>query len=258
MKNLVTGFLLALQFFTSFPIRKTLPMTNKSVTAMFGAMPFVSLLMGLIIVFVLTVNNYYFEFSPLFLAILVVVLNIVMTGGLHLDGWIDLGDAYFSYRDRQRRLEILSDSRVGAFGAIALVILLLLKIGIFYDMFLKRPSNLYYYFLFVPVLCRMAMLIYFNLSVNVKESGLASFFKNQVMPKRLWIFIECYLVFIIIAAYLLKDIFLVVLLFSMFIVTLLYRKWTYVHFGGMTGDLLGALYEGMELVLWGVLLLLFI
>ncbi|MFC5541464.1 MAG: adenosylcobinamide-GDP ribazoletransferase [Bacilli bacterium] len=255
MKNLVYGFLLSLQFFTSFPIRKALPMTDKSVTAMFGAMPFISLLMGMAVVLVIRLNDVYFEFSPLFLAILVAVLNVAMTGGLHLDGWIDLGDAYFSYRDKEKRLEILSDSRVGAFGAIALAVLLLLKVGIFHEMFLQRPSHLFYYVLIVPLLCRLAIMIYFNMSVNVKESGLAAYFKKQVIPGRLWIFIGVYLLIILVFGILLKDVFFFVLLVVMLISALFYRNWTYKHFGGMTGDLLGALYEGMELVLWGILLL---
>jgi len=249
------GFLLSLQFFTSFPIRKTLPMTNKSVTAMFGAMPIISLLMGMAIVIVIHFNTVYFEFSTLFLAILIVVLNIVMTGGLHLDGWIDLGDAYFSYRDREKRLEILSDSRVGAFGVIAFVVLILLKIGMIHEILLKQPYELYVYFLIVPILCRLAILIYFNSSKSVKDSGLAAYFKKQVIANHLWIFIGCYLLLLFFSAIMLKNLLFIVLLVGMLLATFIYRKWTYKHFGGMTGDLLGALYEGMELVLWGILLL---
>lgn len=230
-------------------------MNRKTVTAMFGAKPLIGLLMGINVVIVILLNEAYFGYSPLLLAIVVVVLNILMTGGLHLDGWIDLGDAFFSYRDKEKRLEILSDSRVGAFGAIHLAVLLLLKTGILYEIFFRQPLNMHLFFLFVPFLCRMAMLIYFNCSMNVKETGLAAYYKKHVQTGALWIYIGCYLLLFLTAAFLLKEVLLLVLLVSMIILTFIYRKWTYVHFGGMTGDLLGALYEGMELALWGILLL---
>ena len=81
MKNIIVGLLLSLQFFTSFPIRKTLPMNNKTVTAMFGTMPFISFFMGVIVVLVILLNDVYFNFTPLFLAIIIVIINIMMTVG---------------------------------------------------------------------------------------------------------------------------------------------------------------------------------
>lgn len=255
MKNILNGFLLSLQFFTSIPIRKTLPMNQQSVTAMFCTMPIISFFMGLIIVFTNYLNNTFFQFTPLLLAIVIVVLNIAMTGGLHVDGWIDLSDAYFSYRDRERRLEILSDSRVGAFGAIGLFVMLLLKIAFFYEILIQQPHDMLYFFIFIPVLSRLAMLIYFNLTKNIKDTGLAAYFKNQVLDQHLWMYIVLYIFIIIFTSFILHNSTIFILLVCMFGFTILYRKWTIKHFGGMTGDLLGALYEGMELALWGILLL---
>jgi adenosylcobinamide-GDP ribazoletransferase len=56
----------------------------------------------------------------------VVALGIALTGGLHLDGAIDTADG-LAVTDRLRRLEVMQDSVVGAFGAIAAAIILLLK-----------------------------------------------------------------------------------------------------------------------------------
>ena len=61
-------------------------------------------------------------------AVLVVALWAVLTGGLHLDGLADCGDGLLAAVSPERRLEILKDSRIGAFGAIALVLHLLLKV----------------------------------------------------------------------------------------------------------------------------------
>lgn len=61
---------------------------------------------------------------------IIVVAWIIISGGLHLDGLMDSADGLFSGRDRERRLEIMKDSRVGAMGGIALVADILLKFAL--------------------------------------------------------------------------------------------------------------------------------
>lgn len=61
-------------------------------------------------------------------AVAIVVAWGVITAGLHLDGLSDTFDAVMSWRSRERKLEIMRDSRIGAMGAIALIALLALKI----------------------------------------------------------------------------------------------------------------------------------
>ncbi len=60
-------------------------------------------------------------------AALVLVAWIVLTGGLHLDGWADCCDALPASVTRERRLEILKDPRLGSFGVAGLGLLLLVK-----------------------------------------------------------------------------------------------------------------------------------
>jgi adenosylcobinamide-GDP ribazoletransferase len=52
---------------------------------------------------------------------------VSLTGGLHMDGLMDTADGLLSHRSRERMLEIMKDSRVGAMGVIACVLQLLLK-----------------------------------------------------------------------------------------------------------------------------------
>lgn len=59
---------------------------------------------------------------------LIVVMWAVITGALHLDGLMDSADGLFSGRDRDRKLEIMKDSRVGAMGAITLLMVIMLKL----------------------------------------------------------------------------------------------------------------------------------
>ena len=59
----------------------------------------------------------------------VVAFWFYLTGGLHADGYMDTADGLFSGRSRERMLEILKDSRVGAGGVTAFVFLVLLKVA---------------------------------------------------------------------------------------------------------------------------------
>ena len=64
---------------------------------------------------------------PAGVAGLMLIAGSFLTGGLHLDGLADFTDALGGSRDRERRLAIMKDTHMGAFGAIALVLLLLAK-----------------------------------------------------------------------------------------------------------------------------------
>lgn len=66
-------------------------------------------------------------------AVVITALWIAITGGLHLDGVMDTADG-LAVPDPKRRLEVMSDSRTGAFGSIAAILLILLKVGALADL----------------------------------------------------------------------------------------------------------------------------
>jgi adenosylcobinamide-GDP ribazoletransferase len=65
--------------------------------------------------------------QPLLGAALMVTCGAALTGALHLDGWGDCCDAFFVPADREKRLAIMADPRIGSFGTVGLVLLLLVK-----------------------------------------------------------------------------------------------------------------------------------
>ncbi|MFZ5631811.1 MAG: adenosylcobinamide-GDP ribazoletransferase [Bacillota bacterium] len=71
-----------------------------------------------------------FLFPPAAASAVVVVGLVLLTGGLHLDGFMDTMDGFFCGRPRERMLEIMRDSRVGAFGVVGVFCLLLLKFAL--------------------------------------------------------------------------------------------------------------------------------
>ncbi len=118
---------IAVQFLTIFKIRPypvaDLQETGKSA----WAFPVVGAFIGLLLVIIYSVLSGHVPSSVL--AIVVIGLWVVLTGGLHIDGWTDCWDALAASATPDRRFEILKDSRLGTFGAVALILLLLVKIG---------------------------------------------------------------------------------------------------------------------------------
>ena len=68
-----------------------------------------------------------FVFSPVIVSVITLVVWVVLTGGLHLDGLADCCDGLFASVSPARRLEIMKDPHVGAFGVIGLILILFLK-----------------------------------------------------------------------------------------------------------------------------------
>jgi adenosylcobinamide-GDP ribazoletransferase len=66
-------------------------------------------------------------FPPLAAGVLTLIIWVLLTGGLHLDGLADCCDGLFVSADKERRLEIMKDPRMGAFGVIGLILVLMLK-----------------------------------------------------------------------------------------------------------------------------------
>src|SRR5699024_2325245 len=114
----MTGILINLQFYTSIPIRKDFPMDKRQLTYVLQTFPVLGLIQGAIYAGFLYLLQMYTPFSDLMLALFLWLLMIILSGGIHLDGWIDTSDAYFSFKDPEKRLEILQDPRVGAFGVL--------------------------------------------------------------------------------------------------------------------------------------------
>ena len=111
--------------------------------------------------------------EPLTAAFLVAVM-IVVTRGLHLDGLMDVFDGVFGGFTPERRLEIMRDSRVGAFGVIGAIAVLLLKYGALVSLLmLPQPGKEWALFLF-PTLSRWTMVVLLGAFPYVRTQGLGS------------------------------------------------------------------------------------
>jgi adenosylcobinamide-GDP ribazoletransferase len=121
------SFQIALAFLTVFKSRIDPSPDMAEVGASAWAFPLVGAILGIILVLAGSVLSVFLPVLPA--AVLLVALWVVLTGGLHLDGWTDCWDALAASVPAERRFEILKDSRLGTFGALALILLIALKIG---------------------------------------------------------------------------------------------------------------------------------
>lgn len=256
MKNIWHSIQLAFQFFTVLPVHKEIPLTKVTITGMFAFLPWIGAVMGTAVAAVIYGLTEWTASSEVLLAFVIIGLFAIFTGGLHLDGFIDMGDAYFSYRDREKRLEILDDPRVGAFGVLSVLFLVLGKFVILHELFVQQKFELWM-LVFIPLCTRVGMSFYFMSLHCSKEKGLAYFFKTHIKPGLL----ICFMLLTLVVAY--SSLLFVtgftivpfVLMAVLAIVFLVFRQFTVRNFGGVSGDLLGASIEGMEVVLWLTLLL---
>lgn len=115
----------AFQFLTRLPVPVTLDYNDALFRRSVIFYPLVGAVIGLLVGSVGWLLQGWL--APGVTAALLLALWVAMTGGLHLDGLMDTADGIFSYRSREKMLEIMKDSRVGAMGVIACVLILLCK-----------------------------------------------------------------------------------------------------------------------------------
>jgi adenosylcobinamide-GDP ribazoletransferase len=173
----------------------------------------------------------------------------VVTGGLHLDGLSDVCDGLAARGSRERFLEVMKDSRVGAVGAVALVLALGLKYQAVLAVPLKYKREVLFFF---PLAARFAQV---QMTVGAKRArtdGLACAFIGGAGPTQL---ILSY-AFTLAAAFWflgLNGIYCVLLLN---LLTWGISSWSHKRLGGITGDVIGCASELNEIVCLLVLLLL--
>lgn len=228
----------ALRFLTVLPIPGLPAMSEESIARAIPFFPSAGIVIGLVLALAGWLSGLFF--TDLIRAALIVVVWGAVTAGLHLDGLSDTFDAVMSWRPRDRKLEIMKDSRIGAMGAMALVAVLLLKV-----VFLGSAGhNWFAAVLVAPVIGRWADIYGIFIFPAAREGGLGRNFREQVSMRDL-------IIGTLIAAVIIGILGgmggLVALVLAWGAAHLLGRWWTN-DLGGLTGDTYGAICEIAEVV----------
>lgn len=176
-------FLTAWQFLTRINISKSAQVNGDNLSRAYVFFPLVGLIIGGMLL--LLGYGALIIFKPLTVVILVVIGEILITGGLHLDGFMDSCDGLFSGRDRERILEIMKDSRVGSMGVVGVLILFGLKVGLLYEL-VDSPAFLPALAV-MPIISRWTMVFVMAHYPYAREQGLGALFRAGISNKQVWV-----------------------------------------------------------------------
>jgi len=231
------GFWAALQFLTIFPT----PLGHKADASMSGQslpyFPLVGLILGAILL------GLYYGLSLILpsavVTALLIISLVILTGAHHVDGFIDTCDGVFAGKSKKERLAIMSDTRVGAFGIVGVVLLLLLKYGSLFSVSIMLPA-----LLLMPTLSRWTMVSMIFTFPYARRSGMGLPFKLGATWQRLAIATAIALV----AAVVLLKWWGLVLMAVLWLIAFGIAAYFRSRLGGLTGDNYGAINEISEVL----------
>lgn len=222
---------LLLGFFTTIPMGKV-AFDEAKLKKGFFFLPLVGLLFSaLLFALHLLIGSHFLR------GILLFALYVLLSGGLHLDGYCDTLDGMFSRRDREQTLTIMQDPRLGTFAAVGLILLIFTQVLILQHVL--HPAILLF-----PVVGRLANMLGTYRNTYARAQGLgglfiltdhrASFVLSSVLLIQILIFAKWYLA-------------LLAFVIAMLSVLIL-ERWIFKRIGGMTGDTVGFVLEASQLI----------
>ena len=235
--GIVSQLRLAANFLTIVPLGPGRT-DNAVVAASFRWFPLVGFVLGAIFA---AEDSLLLTVFPAMLRSTIVILSmVVVTGAVHLDALADTADALGAGRNRERTLDILHDSRVGSFGAAAVCLSLALKIFALGS--LHEPYRILALFV-APGLSRWSMVAVAAGVPYLRQEGGAGATLLQRDTNSLLIasLITAALVIVTLAPRALVSV-------AVAIAMVLTSRWFYGRWlGGVTGDLIGACGEVVEI-----------
>ena len=144
------GILLLFRFMTRLPIGVDPKFDSDELGKSMKFFPVIGMIIGLIL-FGAFWLLYTVVYSPMVMAVLLVTIEVILTGGLHLDGLADTFDGIFSYRSKQKMLDIMKDSRLGTNGGLVLILYFMLKVVLLVEISEFAGLNMGILLLIVPV-----------------------------------------------------------------------------------------------------------
>lgn len=174
----MTPFFIALQFLTRLKIVNQTEWSVEDFGKSVVAFPYVGLIIGLILALLYGILSPFIPLVPLML--ILVISEFLITGGLHADGLMDTSDGLFSGRERDRKLEIMKDSRIGSFGVVAFVFVTLLK----WQLLTAIPTAEFIpmALIMMPLMSRWSLVLSIRSYPYAREQGMGAAFAN-LAPK---------------------------------------------------------------------------
>ncbi|ENX5345447.1 adenosylcobinamide-GDP ribazoletransferase [Listeria monocytogenes] len=248
MKTLI----LLIQFFTRIPLPIQINMDEINLKKGSALLPFVGVIIG-------AWNWLIFTLMALVMPLPVAIIaglfaEIIITGGFHVDALADTADGLFSSRKRERMLEIMKDSRVGANGVIAICFYFLFYGALFLSV--TYTQQIGWLFFVLPIVAKgVTMLLFAKMTYAGSKEGLGSIFLGVPW----WPIVIAQVIVLVVLGVFFSYIG-VIAYAGVILFTIIYRAFVYKRIGGMNGDTLGAGGQMGQLIclfclvlLWGLI-----
>lgn len=172
----IRGFFIIISYFTRIPIGVLVNFREESFKKGVHLFPFVGLLISFLLALFLGILNFVgvWDSGPLF-PVLVMVLYIFISGGLHIDGLADSVDGFYSGRDREKILVIMSDPHIGSFGMLGILSVYLLNIASLWELVIPE-------ILLFSYVARTNAYLMASLLPYAKEEGMGKMFVDEAHP----------------------------------------------------------------------------
>lgn len=231
------GFLILLSFFTRVPVGNIIDYNEIEFRQALCLYSLVGCIVGIFLCIGYSIGE--FIGIPAIKGLIVTIFYIIITGGIHLDGASDTTDGLFSGRTGDRIFEIMSDSRIGSFGVISLILILASQIILF--------SNVSMYTVFItPIIGRACVIVScYNTKYAKHTPGMGTLFIENIKLKELLVTI----LIVSVSCFFSPN--TNIYIFSSFITLITCRvlgRWIVKKINGMTGDTCGFVNEISQIV----------
>lgn len=246
--NPLEGLIIALSMYSKIPMPR-MEWTESGMKYAIGFFPLIGVIIGGLMVGLKQLSQF-LQLNLVVVTCLGTALPLLVTGGIHMDGFLDTTDARSSYEGKERKLEILKDPHAGAFAILWCGIYLLLYAAAVSQLGAKAYPAVAGIYVITRVFSGWSVITF----PKAKEDGLAYTFASAAQKKTVEGMLRVWAVGSVIFWYYTAG-FLTTLCLTVAagLVFIWYRRMCLREFGGMTGDLAGYFLQTAELVLMAVL-----
>lgn len=242
MKEFFQGFVVAFSMYSKIPMPR-IDWTEKNMKYCICFFPLIGLVIG-------AVMNLWYRlavyagFGVNFRTAVLVLIPVLISGGIHLDGLLDTADALSSYKSQEEKLEILKDSHAGAFAIIVGICYFVLTFGVYSEVTAEMLPVIGLGFMMSRAFSGLGLV---SLK-KAKNTGLLRTFSDAAANQRVAAVMVGYILVTSVLMILLHPLWGIASAVLALLTFLWYRSMSYGKFGGITGDLAGCFLQTCELV----------
>lgn len=252
MKDIINQIVLLIQFMTRIYIPLKVEYSEEKLAKGIKYFPLIGYFIGLIIFVIANILNKYVD-NKYIISLLIILLELKLVGLIHVDGLADSFDGLFSYRDKDKILEIMKDSRVGTNGVVILIFYYLAKLILIAEIISRGDMRC---LIVYPIIARMSTSVNAGFGVYARDKGMSTGIIGMNKAKDGIFSMILTLILTILVYYnsgMLKGI---AMLITGILFIFYFRQVVYKKIDGITGDTMGASLEmtGLIVLLVGAII----